>query len=154
MATGDAGWLGAFRAVVPPAVTAFRPQVLVTQLGCDTHHSDPLAHLELTTHAYREAARELHLLAHEITEGRWLATGGGGYQWARVVPRAWTLAFAEMIGAADDLPDPLPRGWIEATERLAGGAVPATFDDLPLGPSRGDAEAREIGEALARELAG
>jgi acetoin utilization protein AcuC len=154
MATGDAGWLDAFRAVVPPAVTAFRPQVLVTQLGCDTHHSDPLAHLELTTHAYREAARELHLLAHEVTGGRWLATGGGGYQWARVVPRAWTLAFAEMTGAADDLSDPLPRGWIEATELVAGGPVPATFHDLPLGPSKGDAEAREIGDAIARELAG
>ena len=28
-----------------------------------------------------------------------LATGGGGYQWATVVPRAWTIYFAEMAGA-------------------------------------------------------
>ncbi len=54
--TGDDAWLEAFRAVVPPAVSAFRPDVLVTQLGCDTHASDPLAQLQLTTRAYRETA--------------------------------------------------------------------------------------------------
>ncbi len=40
--TGDDGWLEAFLEVVPPAVKAFQPDVLVTQLGCDTHASDPL----------------------------------------------------------------------------------------------------------------
>ncbi len=149
MATGDAGWLDAFRAVVPGAVQAFEPDVLVTQLGCDTHHSDPLGNLELTTGAYREAARELHLLAHAATGGRWVATGGGGYQWARVVPRAWTLYFAEMTGAADDLPDALPESWIEQAERLAEGPVPATFGELALGPSRGDDEAREVAAAVS-----
>jgi len=33
--TGDAGWLRAFDAVVPPLLRAFRPQVLVTQHGWD-----------------------------------------------------------------------------------------------------------------------
>ena len=41
--TGDAGWLRAFDAVVPPVLRAFAPQVLVTQHGCDTHELDPLA---------------------------------------------------------------------------------------------------------------
>ena len=52
--TSDEGWLEAFRAAVPPIVRAFGPDVLVTQLGCDTHASDPLAHLGLTTDAYRD----------------------------------------------------------------------------------------------------
>ncbi len=52
----DAAWLEAFRAVVPEAVRRFHPDVLVTQLGCDTHHTDPLAHMRLTTGAYRETA--------------------------------------------------------------------------------------------------
>jgi len=55
--TSDEGWLEAFDAQVPEAVTRFRPQVLVTQLGCDTHRSDPLAHLQLTTAAYQEIGR-------------------------------------------------------------------------------------------------
>jgi len=125
--TGDDGWLEAFRSVVPPLVGAWRPDVLVTQLGCDTHHTDPLAHFRLTTRAYRETARALHQLAHEAAEGRWLATGGGGYQWARVVPRAWTLYFAEMAEA--ELPDELPEAWIEQVELRVRAPVPATFSE-------------------------
>jgi acetoin utilization protein AcuC len=128
--TGDAIWLEAFRDVVPGAVRAFHPDVLVTQLGCDTHHTDPLAHLRLTTNAYREAAKELHALAHEAAGGRWVATGGGGYQWARVVPRAWTIYFAEMANV--ELPDALPRSWIERAESLVGGEVPATLSERVL----------------------
>lgn len=78
--TGEAAWLQALRDELLPAVRAFRPDVLVTQLGCDTHRTDPLAQLELTTAGYREAATELHALAHEVAGGRWVATGGGGYQ--------------------------------------------------------------------------
>ena len=35
--TGDAGWLRAFHAIVPPLLRQFRPQVLVSQHGADTH---------------------------------------------------------------------------------------------------------------------
>ena len=53
--TDDGGWLRAFHAVVPGAVRAFAPDVLVTQCGCDTHHEDPLANLELTVDGQRAA---------------------------------------------------------------------------------------------------
>jgi acetoin utilization protein AcuC len=125
--TGDREWLEAFRDNVPVHVREFRPDVLVTQLGCDTHTTDPLAHLELTTNAYREAAKLLHDLAHEAAGGRWVATGGGGYQWARVVPRAWTIYFAEMAGA--ELPDRIPPEWVRRAEEEAGYPVPSTLID-------------------------
>ena len=128
--TGDEGWLRALREIVPPLVESFRPEILVTQLGCDSHHTDPLANLSLTTSAYREAARLLHELAHRAAGGKWLATGGGGYQWAAVVPRAWTIYFAEMAGAS--LPDELPAAWIEVAEREAGGRVPTLLSEPPL----------------------
>src|SRR5262249_26097126 len=69
--------------------------------------------------------------------GKWVATGGGGYQWARVVPRAWTIYFAEMVGA--DVPDELPESWIEVAERQAGHELPARLsepavDDPPANP--------------------
>ena len=129
--TGDEGWLEAFRAVVPVAVRAFGPDVLVTQLGCDTHASDPLAHLALTTGAYRTTAAMLHELAHEAAGGRWVATGGGGYQWARVVPRAWTVYFSEMAGVV--VPDELPPAWIERVELELGYEMPATLSE-PVDP--------------------
>jgi acetoin utilization protein AcuC len=148
--TGDDGWLDAFRSVVPPLVRTWRPDVLVTQLGCDTHHTDPLAHLRLTTRAYREAASVLHALAHEAADGRWLATGGGGYQWARVVPRAWTIAFAEMSDA--ELPDHLPEAWIEQVEFTLRAGVPATFSEPPPGNVAPPDEARRVA-ALVRSTA-
>jgi acetoin utilization protein AcuC len=128
--TGDDAWLEAFDAVVPEVVKAFHPDVLVTQLGCDTHVSDPLAHLELTTSAYRRTATRLHALAHEAARGRWVATGGGGYQWARVVPRAWTIYFAEMAEA--EVPDAIPESWIERAESQLRGEVPATLSEAPV----------------------
>jgi acetoin utilization protein AcuC len=131
--TGDEDWLRAFRAVVPPVVAAWHPDVLVSQLGCDTHHSDPIAHLMLTTRAYRETAAELHRLAHEAAGGRWVATGGGGYQFARVVPRAWTIYFAEMCAA--EVPDAIPEAWIEAAEHRLRAEVPATLSEPGVGGS-------------------
>ncbi len=64
--TRDAGWLRAFHAVVPPLLREFSPQVLVSQHGCDTHWSDPLANLELTIDGQRAAHAAVHALAHEI----------------------------------------------------------------------------------------
>jgi acetoin utilization protein AcuC len=137
--TGDDDWLRAFGEVVPPLVEAFRPEVLVTQLGCDSHHSDPLANLSLTIAAYRQAAVVLHDLAHRVCGGRWVATGGGGYQWARVVPRAWTTYFAEMAGV--ELADELPADWVAQARAEAGQAVPRLLADPPIGGQGGDREA-------------
>jgi len=144
-ATSDDDWLRAFDEVVPWAVRGFGPEVLVSQLGCDTHHTDPLAHLSLSTRAYRETARRLHALVHEVTGGRWLATGGGGYQWARVVPRAWTIYFAEMAGV--ELSDELPSAWVALAEEEAGGPVPATLSEAA--PADGGA-GPEVDSVLAQ----
>ena len=124
----------------------------MTQLGCDTHATDPLAQLRLTTaRVPRDRRASCTRLAHEAAGGRWVATGGGGYQWARVVPRAWTIYFAEMAGA--ELPDELPEGWIEQAEFELRAEVPITFSEPALGPGDGDDGAREVAAAV-RALAG
>jgi acetoin utilization deacetylase AcuC-like enzyme len=87
----------------------FQPTVLVTQDGCDTHYLDPLAHIATTTRIWPRVGKMFHELAHELCEGRWLALGGGGYAIYEVVPRAWTLFFAQMVerpDLAEDLNDP------------------------------------------------
>jgi acetoin utilization protein AcuC len=128
--SGDGSWLWAFRKVVVPLVNRWAPEVLVTQLGCDTHHTDPLASMNLTTAAYIEASGVLHELAHDAAGGRWVATGGGGYQWARVVPRAWTIYFAEMTGRLATLHDHLPPAWVQRAERENDGEpVPPTLSE-------------------------
>ncbi|GFN04813.1 hypothetical protein Smic_33690 [Streptomyces microflavus] len=110
--TGDAGWLRAFHAVVPELLADFRPQVLVTQHGADTHFEDPLAHLAVSLDAQRAVMESCHELAHRYAEGgRWVALGGGGYAVVDVVPRSWT----HLVGIAAHAPvDPesvVPPSW-------------------------------------------
>jgi acetoin utilization protein AcuC len=122
--TRDAGWLRALHAVVPPLVRQFRPQILVTQHGCDTHWSDPLANLEITIDAQRAAHATLHRLAHEVADGRWLLTGGGGYQLVQVVPRTWTHLLAEACGNPVQPDSPTPAVWREYVGWVAAEPAP------------------------------
>ena len=130
--TGDRGWLRAFDAVVPPLLRAFRPTVLVTQHGCDSHALDPLAHLELSVDAQRAAAVLLHDLAHELCEGRWLATGGGGYALVQVVPRTWTHLLAIAAGTPVDPSAAIPERWRDLARTLTGETAPESMTDGPL----------------------
>jgi acetoin utilization protein AcuC len=115
--TSDAGWLRAFHAVVPGVVGAFRPEVLVTQHGADTHREDPLADLVLTIDGQRTTYQALRALAESTTGGRWLALGGGGYATVRVVPRSWTNLLAIVAGRDIDPSTPLPADWIALAAR-------------------------------------
>jgi acetoin utilization protein AcuC len=125
--TNDAEWLRAFHAVVPQVLVAFRPQVLVTQLGCDTHTLDPLAHLALSVDGQRMAYAALHALAHEHCGGRWVVLGGGGYEIVQVVPRSWTYALAEVTGAT--LPAETPEDWRDLALRRGGEHAPVHLSD-------------------------
>ena len=122
--TGDAGWLRAFHAIVPPLLRQFRPQILVSQHGCDTHRLDPLARLELSIDAQRAAHAAIHALAHETAGGRWLLTGGGGYELVQVVPRTWTHLLAEAAGQPIDPGMQTPSRWREYVERRTGLTAP------------------------------
>jgi acetoin utilization protein AcuC len=116
--------------VVPGVLRAFRPDVLVTQCGCDTHHEDPLANLELTVDGQRRAIAELHRLAHEVAGGKWLAFGGGGYGLVRCVPRTWTHLLAEACGRPVDPATPVPAGWVDHLRgRGYRGELPATMGE-------------------------
>mgnify|MGYP002868979249 CR=1 FL=1 len=98
--TGDNDYVEAFGQVVPPLVAAFAPDILVTQLGIDSYHNDPLTHLQVTTEGYLEAVRQMAGLGVP-----WLALGGGGYD-VSAVARAWTLVYGVMLGS--EWPDQLP----------------------------------------------
>jgi len=119
--TYDQVYLSAFREIVPPLIGAFKPDIIVSQNGCDAHFLDPLTHLALTVTAYQELAREIHELAHKAAQGRWIALGGGGYEIFRVVPRAWTVTLAEMAGIS--LPDEIPPAWLKLCQLYQGEAL-------------------------------
>lgn len=106
--TGESDYLWALERMLPALAAAFRPHLLVTQLGADTHWNDPLANLGLTMRAYPPMARVIKDTARSFCDGRLVATGGGGYQFDTVVPKVWTIHFAEMCGA----PELIPEEWL------------------------------------------
>ncbi|MEQ7125491.1 acetoin utilization protein AcuC [Actinopolymorpha sp. B11F2] len=127
--TDDAGWLRAFHAVVPPLLRAFAPTVLVSQHGCDSHRLDPLAHLALSVDGQRAAALAVHELAHELCEGRWVATGGGGYALVDVVPRTWSHLLAIAGGSPLDPNTETPATWREQVAVECRRTAPVVMTD-------------------------
>ncbi len=103
--TDDESYLWAFRAVAPPLIEHFRPDVLVSQLGVDTHFDDPITHMKLSTQGYTQVVEDISHLCP-----RWVALGGGGYDVAAVA-RCWTLAYGVMAG--HDWPDEVPQSYQE-----------------------------------------
>ncbi|CAM5535469.1 acetoin utilization protein AcuC [Streptomyces avidinii] len=135
--TGDEGWLRAFHSVVPELLADFRPQVLVTQHGADTHFEDPLAHLAVSLDAQRAVQEACHELAHAHAGGKWLALGGGGYAVVDVVPRSWTHLVAIAAHRPIGPETAVPASWRDevyartrelAPGRMTDGRVPAWRD--------------------------
>ncbi len=149
---GEQAWLPAVASLVPLLAAAFAPDLVVSQHGADSHAWDPLAHLRVTTTAMGEAARLVDRVAHRHAGGRWLATGGGGYDAYRVVPRTWALVW--LAGAHRHAPTATPSDWRDrwASEgaRYRQAPLPATFDDEPNAGERNDAQ-QQASEAASVE---
>ncbi|WP_116112518.1 acetoin utilization protein AcuC [Austwickia chelonae] len=126
---GDTAWLRAFHAVVPPVLRAFRPQILISQHGADSHVRDPLAHLALSVDAQRIAIEVLRDLAVELCGGRWVALGGGGYEIVEVVPRTWTYLVAAAQYRHLPVGEPVPQRWMDYAQERAGQESPRFMGD-------------------------
>ena len=127
--TEDGDWIAALDTLLPPVAAAFRPDLVVSQHGCDTHAYDPLADLRLSTASFQRQAQVAHRLAHRHAGGRWLATGGGGYDLYRVVPRSWAIVWSEMTGRP--LPHEVPAAWHARWQPEAPSPLPHTMLDGP-----------------------
>jgi acetoin utilization protein AcuC len=129
--TGNDDYLWALGALVNGLAEAYKPDLVLTQLGADTHHDDPLANLGLTMEAYPTIGRILHDAIHLHGSGRWVATGGGGYQAETVVPKVWTMHFAELSG----VPEMIPSEWLkdrapDEVSRLYRDSVRESVDEV------------------------
>lgn len=136
--TDDEIFLWAFEEIVPPLISFFKPDVLVTQLGVDTHRSDPLSNLSLTIQGFAAAVNRIRMMA-----GKWIALGGGGYD-LNNVPRAWTLVWAIMND--QDLNPNIPKEFLDSTKAM--GFTENSLWDLPL---KQDGSSRERATRFARE---
>ncbi|WP_114558898.1 acetoin utilization protein AcuC [Desertihabitans aurantiacus] len=123
--TGDAGWRRAFEAVVPEVLRAYQPEILISQHGCDAHRTDPLTDLRLSVDGMAAAYARVRELAEELTDGRWVVVGGGGYSPLHGVARAWTHLLGVVAGRPVPASTPIPEDWREPY----GDAAPATMGD-------------------------
>ncbi|GGD65299.1 acetoin utilization protein AcuC [Paenibacillus nasutitermitis] len=163
--TEDDSWLESFTASIRKVAAAFKPDIIVSQHGCDAHAFDPLSHTHCSMRIYREMPAIIHSLAHEHAQGRWVAVGGGGYDIWRVVPRAWALVWLEMTDhpisstlAASDANEPLPAGWLERYSSMSPEPLPTHWmddtRDWPPIPRRAEIESsnRRISEIVVQDL--
>ena len=128
----DSAWLRAVISITDPLVRAFKPDILVTQHGCDTHMEDPLAHLAVTVDAQRYAIEVMHDLAHAVCGGKWVAVGGGGYEVVDVVPRTWTHLTAIAAHAPIAAASETPQQWRDYVHRKTGRLAPQRMGDVPV----------------------
>ena len=134
--TTDASWQRTVRTVLEHALTRFEPQLLVTQHGCDTHATDPLADLSLSLESALFAASLSRKLADHHTGGRWVATGGGGYRPITVLSRAWSALWCVVSGRP--VPAKLDMEWRKrwADRARREGEIPETWIDSDAGDRR------------------
>ena len=123
--TDDRAYMSAFDAVVPPLVERFRPDVLVTQQGIDSHFTDPLTHLQVSTRAREHVVRSFRGFGLP-----WVAMGGGGYD-LDAVARGWSIEYLVMLGAPvpDELHDADPPAWTGERRAAIDAATQAAVRD-------------------------
>jgi len=133
--TEDESWMECFEEALEAVVKQFKPDVIVSQHGCDAHAFDPLAHIHCSMEIYRKMPALIHRYAHEYCDGKWIALGGGGYDIWRVVPRAWSLLWLEMndhplVAELSKNPElPLPMDWHNKHAKDSIWPLPTTWLD-------------------------
>jgi acetoin utilization protein AcuC len=145
--TDDEVYARAFDAVIPPLVGAFKPDVVVAQLGIDSHATDPLTHLAFSVQGFTRAVARIVEFSPRL-----VALGGGGYDLTNVA-RAWTAAWAVMNGV--ELQPTLPSAFAEDMRRF--GFRSSSLWDPPIElPAEARRRAREFAgrqvEAIRRSI--
>jgi acetoin utilization protein AcuC len=76
----------------------WNPELIIMNCGADGLDGDPLAHLHYSSRAHARAASSLCGIAEELSQGRMLAVGGGGYD-LRNLGKAWTAVVKALLEA-------------------------------------------------------
>ena len=68
-----------YETVILPAVTVFKPELILISAGFDAHREDPLANLNWTTEDFAWVTRKICEVATDVCDGRVVSTLEGGY---------------------------------------------------------------------------
>lgn len=126
--TQDESFLNLYETACREIAAYFQPDVILTQNGADAHVYDPLTHLCGTMVIYERIPQLAHELAHTYCNGKWIATGGGGYDIWRVVPRAWAQIW-NVMRHDKIMTGEIPQAWRNKWQPEASVPLPTTWYD-------------------------
>ncbi len=123
--SGDAGFCQIAEQIIAPFVRGFQPEIILVSAGFDSHWSDPLTQLGLSTKGFFDLSRHLVELADEYCKGKIVFALEGGYDAKNVAKgvEAVFLATAgqKRLGEEADLspyPEPYLKERIQSVREL------------------------------------
>ncbi|MHA1769888.1 MAG: acetoin utilization protein AcuC [Candidatus Thorarchaeota archaeon] len=146
--TDDFLFWNTFEDVVVPIWLAYKPDLVIWEVGADAHQSDPLADLMLTYDTYRRMSLTVRQLVH-LGCRKLVTLGGGGYN-PIAAARIWTMVLADMAEIL--LPPTLPPEWIELAQRYGKPVTRGGWTDRPTRMDSGyySKAQRAVSEAVAK----
>ncbi len=109
----DQIYLTAFNDVVVPIVEQFGPQFILTSIGFDCHHTDPVARLSLSAYAYVEVLNAILNLASRFCEDKLAAVLEGGYSLSAI-----GMLTTAVISTLAEVPYPIEDKVVRASEEV------------------------------------
>ncbi|MDU6431498.1 MAG: class II histone deacetylase [Pantoea sp.] len=103
---GHEAWLYAFDRIVMPALTRFKPDLIIVACGYDASAMDPLGRMLLHSESYRSMTSKIQLAARELCAGRLVMVHEGGYSEA-YVPFCGLAVMEQLCGFKTEVADPL-----------------------------------------------
>ncbi|MBW3632703.1 MAG: histone deacetylase [Chloroflexi bacterium] len=113
----DGAYADIFDQVILPAVSAFRPQLVLVSAGFDAHADDPLGGMRVTAQGFGDLARRVVQIAETHAAGCVIAILEGGYD-----PAALAASVVATLGALDGN-DALLNDTLEGEGRWNGDAT-------------------------------
>jgi acetoin utilization deacetylase AcuC-like enzyme len=103
--SGDGAYKYAFEQIVLPAITKFKPDLIIIAAGQDANPFDPLARMMVSADCYRWMTSKTKELATKYAKGRVVCLHEGGYCMA-YVPFCSHAIVEELSGIRTDVEDP------------------------------------------------
>lgn len=119
--SGHNAYLHAFDRVVAPAITNFKPDIIVVACGFDASVIDPLSTMLATAETFRALTTRIKTLAEQLCDGKLVLVHEGGYSEV-YVPFCGHATLEALSGSTITAPDPFAKAF---TRRQPGAALDA-----------------------------
>ena len=112
--SGDTEYLEVFKRIIIPAVTRFKPQLIMISAGYDTHWADELALMQVSVTGFAHMVEVIKKLADKLCNGRLVFSLEGGYN-LRALAASVKTTFDVLLGNTiiEDTLGQSPRGFRE-----------------------------------------